>query len=610
MDIDNQQLEFKDLDLGDMYFSTGVSLDLLTQTVPAFAPLALLDGLSGPFPAVSNLPAGNFPIADITEFEYVVVDSASMELKAVNNFPIKTSIIVDLYNKLNLLDTIASFDFPDIPPGDSASSKIIIRNISISNSLQVSIRELSTPGSLDAPVNLNDEISLNFTFEDIAFSEGKVKLPEISFDEISDEHHFDIQGLGSENVKIHDITMESGTIDIQVNSDIAISGTMELELTSATIDGNPAVFQIDLDASQQAFTEQIDISDLDIDMTTGTTFDSNTIPYRVSVSLDSTIGFVQIFPTAVIDVNIALNGATPSYIAGDFGYQVVDIDQGEIEMEIELWDRIDGGFGLLNPQLTLFISNSVGIPLQLNAQFTAYNNQGKSEDLNPAIMDVGYPELPSDGTVNSTITYDNSNSDIVDFIALPPGDMIEYSGTVEFNPSGSVDPAKPNFITNESEVTIGVEANLPIELQTDLLSIKDTMPMDPSEINGVDSLVLMLFTTNGIPLDISLGLTLVDTITGTPLGKQFGTGTILAAEADAEGNVTAPTISSTEIVLAAEDFENFESATGMAIEAKLNSPEAGTKPAKLFANSEFSISIGIRTIISPLDLMESSNEED
>lgn len=604
--LGNQQFTFSDIDLEDIYISANVSLDLLTQTVPAFAPLASLDGSNEPFPSVSNITAGNYNITNISEFEYITVNSADVALEINNNLPVQFSATIELYDNDNLI-TVASFSFQDILPGNSASITEAISNISISDNLQTIIRDFSTPGSANELIDLSDDIALNFTFANVAFSAGSIKIPQYSFDEINDEHYFQVGGLSGEEVKVFQSTIKEGTIDITLNSNIAVAGTIEIELISATLNGNPAIFQLNMNGSQTAFNEQIDISGLDIDMTTGSTNDNNTIPYRATIHLTASTGFVQILPSDIIDVSVSINGVMPSYVEGDFGSQIVDIDPGEIDMDIDLWDLVDGSFELSNPQLNLFIENSVGLPLLVNADFTAYNSDGGSADLNPDSMEIAYPESPSEGTVKDTITYDKTNSNIIEFIAISPSEKIEYSGTVQFNPDGPVTAPETNFITDESSILIGLEANLPLELETSLLVIKDTIALDSESISGVDSIGLLLNVNNGIPLDFTITFSFVDTISRTQIGKQFETNKLLAAEINPEGIVTAKTSTSTEFKLDSKDFNNFENANGIAMKIELNSPSQGEVPGRIFADSELDVSIGIKAIVSPEDLMDSNN---
>lgn len=609
MEIDNQDFLFRDIDLGAIELNASMTLEDLTNSIGTLSGLALLNGSAATFPAVPDEYVGDVNITNIDEYEYVDVDSANLTFTITNNLPVEIDIEIDLYDVDNST-IISSFILGSIAPGNSVSDMSIVKDISLSNNLQVSFKKLSIEASAGPEmVDLTDEILLQFSLSNIFFSEGSVKLPELGFEEISDEHYFGIAGLEGEDVKIFQTTIKEGFIDIEASSDIDVEGIMEIELMSATkSDGTAAIFQIDL--NQLAATHQIDISGLNIDLTAGATMSHSTLPYRISMNMDSTSTFVQIYSSDKISIDISLNNITPSYIEGDFGSQIVSIDPGEMTMEVDMLGLFDGGFALTDPRLSLLIKNSIGMPSLVNAQFTATNSDNISVDLDPEDIEIPYPEDNSEGTITSTITYDKDNSNIINFIALPPSDNIEYNGTVEFNPDGAVDPATPNFITDESFITIGIEVDLPIELKTDMLGIKDTMAIDSMEIEGVDRIALMMTITNGIPLDISLGFTFVDTITGIAIGDQLDIVKILAAQTNSEGDVEASTVSTTEIAIEADDFDNLKNASGLAIDITLNSPSQGTIPAKILAQSEFGIAVGIRAIISPSDLIDSNSEDD
>jgi hypothetical protein len=187
----------------------------------------------------------------------------------------------------------------------------------------------------------------------------------------------------------------------------------------------------------------------------------------------------------------------------------------------------------------------------------------------------------------------------VDFIALPPDDKIEYSGSVLFNPHGAVNPSTPNFITDQSKLVLGLMADLPLEIQSQGFEINDTLDLNMDNVNQVDSVTLIATITNGIPLDFRFEIAFIDTFSGTQYGNPISTPPISGAKTDDQGNYLQPTITKTEIELTPDKINDLNQSNGIALKIRLASPNQGSTPARIYSDSEFRVSLGVKVIANP-----------
>ena len=598
--INSEVVRVNSVQLADASFTGAVSLDNLTGAVPVLAPLRVYDGQTVPFPSVNAANAGGYDPTGVNSFLEVTFQSGALSLTLVNNYPVEVSGTFHLVD-LNNPGTSLQFVFNNVPSGEQSTKSVSLADVSLSNRLRFELVDFSTPGSsVPVLIQLTDALSLNFQVTDATISQGSVMVPDQDVYSHSGEFIFSIDGLNNHPVKVFNAEVESGRLAVTVNSSIHAAGKIQIELPSIAKNGQPAVFDILTDGAQTSYHKEFDLTGYTIDLTQGTNQRYNVLPYTSSVHLfSSEEEYVTINATDQVSFSAGLKNVRVGYIEGDLGQESINIDPGEFRFNIGELNKLNGDFRLLNPELSLKITSSVGVPAVLNANFKGYNTDGKTADLNPSPMAVPYPASLDQGTINGTITHDKNNSKIVDFIALPPDDKIEYSGSVLFNPHGAVNPSTPNFITDQSKLVLGLMADLPLEIQSQGFEINDTLDLNMDNVNQVDSVTLIATITNGIPLDFRFEIAFIDTFSGTQYGNPISTPPISGAKTDDHGNYLQPTITKTEIELTPDKINDLNQSNGIALKIRLASPNQGSTPARIYSDSEFRVSLGVKVIANP-----------
>lgn len=594
--INSEVVRVNSVRLADASFTGAISLDDLTLAVPTLSPLQAYDGQMVPFPPANAASAGSYDPTELNNFLQVTFQRGTLSLTMVNNYPVEVSGTFHLVD-LNNPGTSLQFVFNKVPSGGQSTKSVSLTNVSLSNRLRFNLVNFSTPGSsAPVPIRLNDALSLNFQVTDATISQGSVKVPEQVVYSNSGEYTFSIGGLNNHPVKVFNTEVKSGVLAVTVNSFIHAAGRVRIELPTATKNGQPAVFDFLTDGTQTSF----DLAGYAIDLSQGINQRYNVLPYTSSVHLfSSEEEYVTINATDSVSFSVDLKKVRVGYIEGDLGQESINIDPGEFRFNIGELNKLKGDFQLLNPELSLMVTSSVGVPAVLNANFKGYNTDGQTEDLNPSPVDVPYPASLAQGTITGTITYNKTNSDIVNFISLPPDDKIEYSGSVSFNPDGAVDPLTPNFITDQSMFVLGLMADLPLEIQSQEFAINDTLDLNMDNVNQVDSVTLIATITNGIPLDFQFEIAFIDTVSGTQYGDPISTATISGAKTDDQGDYLQSTITKTEIELTPDKINDLNQSNGIALKIRLASPNQGSTPARIYSDSEFRVSLAVKVIANP-----------
>lgn len=582
-----------DLTIGDVSFFANISLNELSSNVAEIAALVPFNGTTAPFPAIGRTSAGTYPFVNLNEFEKATFKSATLEISLLNNFPVAVSAEYDVVD-IASGEILASVVFNDVQPGTSQSQSTSLAGVSLTNQSQVVFRSFETPGSvLPVPIDFSSSLSLNCTVTDAVISSGSVKMMAQELAPVEDEYAFTLTDEGGSEIKIFQNNFSTISLTVSVTSDVLVPAVVEVKLPSATINGQPVVLELALDGVSNGVEKTFNLDGLSLDMTKGKESTYNVLPFQVAATLGETTDYVAIESGDAISVELSLSNMVPSFLSGDFGRQEVTIDSDSFELDIDLWNRLDNNFTLLEPQMNLYITNSIGIPTLIDADFTAYNTSGTSVDLETETLVFPYPLRPDDGVVEEIISYDKDNSNIVDFVALPPSGGVDYSGTLLLNPSGEVNPELPNFITDDASIVIGLEADLPLEFKTESIGIIDTVAFDSFDTELIDSAMVLISVNNGIPLDIHLEMTLVDTITGMSLGEPLTSGIIEAAATDSKGRVLNATRSTTNVFVGPEAIGDLETANAMRINAALASPREGARPGRIYSDAKFEVIFGV-----------------
>ena len=312
-----------------------------------------------------------------------------------------------------------------------------------------------------------------------------------------------------------------------------------------------------------------------------------------------------------LGINLEVQNIDFQLAQGDFGNQSILLDAGNIDMDVDFWDDIEGDYQFANPQISLQMENSVGVPFQINADIIGYASDGTSVALNPDALQPNYPNAVSAtnplaiDAITEIIAYDKNNSDIVDLMALPPSDRLEYMGDITLNPLGAIapTPTTPNLISNNSAIGVDIEIDIPLDFTANKLMLRDTIEdLDISDADKIMNAAVVIVTENGYPLDVMIdkiyftdaAYNIIDEITDNEVidaATVFTTGAKI-------GEVDPSSIKEVEhqIKLTQTQIENLNKTENLIINASVSTSNGGV-PVKLKGDYELKFTLSVQAQI-------------
>ena len=312
-----------------------------------------------------------------------------------------------------------------------------------------------------------------------------------------------------------------------------------------------------------------------------------------------------------LGINLEVQNIDFQLAQGDFGNQNIILDAGNIDMDVDFWDDIEGDYQFANPQIALHMENSVGVPFQINADIIGYASDGSSAALNPDALQPNYPQTVSAtnpleiDAITEIITYDKSNSDIVALMALPPSDRLEYMGNIALNPVGAIapSPTTPNLVSNNSAIGVDIEIDIPLDFTANKLMLRDTIDdLDISDVDKIMNAAVVIVTENGYPLDVMIdkiyftnaAYTVIDSISDENV---IDAATVFTSGAKI-GEVDPSSIKEVEhqIKLTQTQIENLNKTKNLIINASVSTSNGGV-PVKLMGDYELKFTLSVQAQI-------------
>lgn len=599
---DQQKFPSEDKVLGvispdDVIISSSIKLsDLVDIMKPSLDAIKPLDGLSFPFPAILFPgPAANFNNNEqVTDFTSLSLSKGYLEVIIDNKLKVPVTIQGDLFDKINNR-AIKEFTFTNIAPnGTDKSTLFSLAGTVLSNQIEFRLKRFETTGSATPVlINLTDFFKLTFNLTGLGISRGNlmIKKPQTLESSLGT---FGFDFPDQPDMKAFGAVLKSGSIIIKTINTSPLTGTVNFTLSEIKKNGIPITASIPLSGNSTT----INLDNAVIDFSKDPAKPYNQIPYTYSLRVNESVGYINYSSTDVVKMEITLNNLQFQSVTGDFGKRAIQVDPGLFDMNVDLLDKIDGSFKLANPTLELTIHNSIGMPAKVDLDFTATNKAGITAALNPPVFDLPVPANINSGIATKGIVFDKNNSNIVNFIALPPTGQISYSGKVDFNTSSTpITPQNPNFLDLDATFAIDMTMELPLELQISNLTFKDTISISGGNFDKLETAELILKANNGIPLDIDMQLFFVDTISKKQFGASKKTKILTAAQVNASGVIT-PTQSLNTFGLDKGEMENLRKANGIVFSGSVSSPASGATAAPIRSDSKIELNVVIKSKVN------------
>ena len=547
------------------------------------------DGTNNIFPSTSFVgpPPAVYTVSGVNDFTSIKFSEGNVEITLENKLPIPVTMEGGLFNS-QTGQSFATFSFTNLTPNQTTTATVSMVNKTISNQIEFRMTKFETYSTgFPSSINLNDYFNLSMNFKNIKISEGNIKVDAQTITGFSGAFDFEFD----DGVKVFEAILKRGFLDITSSNNSQLSGTINLTFPNIKKIGTPVTVNVPFSGSPNT----VGLTNAVVNLASDITTPYNKVPYVYSITLNASSGYINYNSTNYLSLNVNLSNLDYQSIKGDFGDKNITITQGSFNMDMEFLDKIKGNFKLANPQLQLILSNKIGVPAQVSAQFTGSNKSGQSVTLIPSPFMLSTPASLGAPAVSQTITFNKNNSNIVDFVALPPSGNITYSGNISFNPGTiPITATNANFFNLDDSLKIDLGVDLPFELQINDLIFEDTVKVNGKDLDMIKSAELIVNAINEIPLDIDVQIFFIDTISGQQYSSSTKSNLLTAAQISNTGVIT-PVTSSNSIALDENELEGLKKANGMVFKGFISSPENGTKTAVIYSTSKLNMNVVIKS---------------
>ncbi len=516
------------------------------------------------FPTIkSTQNGGEYSFSSFDNFKSVLVDSGFVNLKIKNNlpFPIDIGLIISDENK-----DILNIEAKGIIPNQVYNISEDIKDKEIYNELKVEITSFNTVGSQGVPINLSpskDNFEISFEIDELIISEGEINISELDdfFDGI-----FDIDLNFYDSVELKNIIFNQGRLNFGISSFLGYD--LEIDYLIPAIRNNDSISDIIELKSNGSYNIDYDITNYDFDLYNEIIEKYNNLRVSSKFKIKSETGYILYKSNEEIDVTFTFSNLIFDEINGYFGNNKYLIEKEEIELEkdlLDFYDKIDGEFLFTNPRLGLNVNNSFGIPLFINLDIKASNNNNSESII---INDRVVEAKSKDGSFEETkIFIDKENSNILNFINLPPKDNLLIEGDIILNPD---EKTYDNFILKNSEIEANIFLELPFQISASNLMISDTFQIEGINFDTDLSDARLLFNyESDIPLTFDIELIYLDKAL-FEIDRNVGEINIKGSDTDANGYSTGSISNTFEVNLSENLLKRIKEVENIIMNIELN----------------------------------------
>jgi len=548
-------------------------------------------GSNAPFPSLNETNIGTYGSGGFGSFSSASFSSGTLSLELTNNWPVPVTLNVDLVNTSNG-NTIVSYSLANVSAnGGSTTDTESLVNKTLPNSIGFKITSLTTPGSGTSLVGID---TTDILVLDISSAGLEVysAVTQISSQAISSDTQFvDLSTGGTEELR--ELMFSTASFDFEFESTLGVDVELDLNFPGSDKNGNEIDTTILITAGNTT-TGSINMNNTILDLTQDPSQNHSRLPIAVSATLVGSTNMVTVDSSDALDMTFEMANLQFGHIKGFFGSQQIDIDPGKVDLNIDFLDNFDGTISFAEPSISMDITNSIGLPIELSLDFSSFSN-GTGYSLNGPKYVLPYPNSLGN-TATGTLTFDNSNSSIVDVFTLPK-DSIVYGGEVNVNHDVAT-YGTDNFVTSSSSISGDLLMEMPFYFTASGLSFGDTLATDMDNANALpegatlESAKILLQTTTSLPLDANVQIKFYDASWNEVMMKDLGL--MESGTPDAAGIITTANVLDSELALDATEALTLLNAKHIIAEASMNSYNAGNDPVKLRTDATLKLDLGVQ----------------
>jgi len=573
---------------GDLFKIRDIKLTELSEKLEGLKGLEMLNGKMSPFPPLQYFgPEVPFDLGEINDFTSITLKDGIMDLGLENKLKVPVTVKGSIYDIGNSVK-IYEFTFSDIAPNTTSKTSVSLAGRQVSNEVVILIESFQTPGSiLPVLINMDDYLRMTFDLKDMKVISGNVMINSQMVEGGRGFINCDFPEL---NMKVFSGSLKKGTLKIRAVNPSKLTGNINLSLDEMRKAGSVVQASIPLNGNYTF----IDLSATEINFASDLSNPFNRLRYSYNVMLDNSTDYINFNSNSSLKIEISLNDFEFQTLFGDFGNQKLQIDPGHIKMDV--FNRLGGEFKIANPKLSLMLHNSFGMTAGVNLKMNAISKTGATLELvsNPPTFNVPCPADIYSSVISDSVVYTRQNSNISEFISLPPNNRVEYQGEITFNEGKVITASNPNFISLESSFWADMKLVLPMELQINNLSFSDTTAISGKNFDKVESAELLINVTNEIPLDMDMQLFFVDTIANIQLGSSKRTQILTAGKIDASGNYL-PVETTNTFTLDPNEIISLRKANAIVFSGRIISPLGKDKVISILSTSRMQV----KSVIKP-----------
>ena len=355
--------------------------------------------------------------------------------------------------------------------GGTATDTESLINKTLPNDIGFKITSLSSPGTGTnfVAIDTTDALTLDISTADLEVYSAVTALT--TQDISSDTQYVDLSTGGSEELR--ELMFNTASFDYEFTSTLAEDLELGIGFPGSDQNGVEVDTTITI-PSGQTVTGSISLDNTILDLTTDPSQNHSKLPIAVSATLLGSGNQVTIDSSDALDMTFEMTNLQFCHIKGFFGTQMISIDNGSVPLSVEFLENFEGSIAFAEPSISMDITNSIGLPIQLALDFDSYSN-GTASSLNGPDYVLPYPTTLGD-TETGTLTYDNTNSQITDVFTLPK-DSIVYGGAVNVN-HDTATFGTDNFVTNTGAISGDLLMELPFTITATGLAFGDTLAQD------------------------------------------------------------------------------------------------------------------------------------
>lgn len=496
---------------------------------------------------------------------------------------IKPIRILFLFICLLILNSCIKDDFKKVSI-DGWNPDLAIPIANTYYSIQDIINIAPENGFIDiGPTNL-----INIVYENEVYNVKAKDIIEFPNYDLSLDTAINLLELNINNQSIlKEIVLKDGELRYLVSSSFSEPVRVILTIPNATF-GNVSLKKDFIIPANSVINELIDISNYTLELENG----SLPIEYHSELVSNGS-------PVELDFFNFSLTNLIWERINGFFGNLSLDYQIKPIDINIfEKWKK--GSVHIINPKINIEFTNSFGLPFTTSlSNFDFIDKNSNSLNLSGSFTNTNVIINPLSFENTAEVTryeINKNNSNITDILVLTPT-QLNYDFQLYSNLT--VDTSTLNFIDQDSELSVHVDVELPLEGRIEGGVFVDSFLVDFNDETPVNYVMFKLKTINFLPINVRLQVYMINNeqmVIDSLLKNDsnlFSSGPI-----DNNGRLIELNENLTFITLNTEQINSFNKTEKLYVKVYLETTNKGLSNVQFLSTNGLGLELGIQTEIS------------